>query len=453
MKNIVLIGIPGSGKTSMGRVLAETIGREFIDLDDLIVEREGQSISDIFEYGGEPLFRLAETEAIKAIAHKEGGVIACGGGVVLKEENMKCLSEKGIIVFLDRPAKDIINSLNLKNRPLLAGNPEALYKIKNERQALYEKYSDFTVKCEKGKEDILRELVKISKLGESTLRLAVIGDPISHSLSPYIHMAALEPFFKEVRYEKERVSSHDLSSWINIEGNLIYDGFNVTMPHKENIIPLLDRVENQAKITGSVNTVVNKNKELIGYSTDGPGFSQALNSIGENFKVAGVTFIGSGGATATLAARAAGEGAGSIHIVARNLEKARDIINKIWENYGIKCYAYEFSSAFMEKRPWDSHIIINTTPLGMGGVEGNFVDFKFLDCANKDGLVCDLIYNPARTKLLEEAGKRNLKIMGGLDMLIYQAIYADSLYTGIEMGIKRAESRIKEKLKSKVEGI
>ena len=118
MKNIVLIGISGSGKTSMGRRLAKRLSREFIDLDSLIQQREGLSIPRIFEERGEEGFRLAETEAIRAVSDSRNAVIACGGGVIIKEINMQLLSQNGIIVFMSRPVKDILERVNLNARPL-----------------------------------------------------------------------------------------------------------------------------------------------------------------------------------------------------------------------------------------------------------------------------------------------------------------------------------------------
>jgi len=177
MKNIVLIGISGSGKTGMGKRLAHRLSREFIDL----------------AARGEAGFRLAETEAIKAISGSKDAIIACGGGAVLKEINMELLSQNGIVVFMDRRVKDILRRVNLESRPLLNKAPEKLYKLHRERLPLYERYADFRVRCDGRPGAILHRLTQISRLEQRDMRLAVIGDPIAHSLSPDIHITARSP--------------------------------------------------------------------------------------------------------------------------------------------------------------------------------------------------------------------------------------------------------------------
>ena len=125
------------------------------------------------------------------------------------------------------------------------------------------------------------------------MQLAVIGDPIDHSLSPDIHIPSIGPFFKSFAYERRRVVPEDLSRWvIQVRGPGI-DGFNVTMPHKEAILPLLDLIDKEAEALGSVNTVVKKGGKLWGYNTDGEGFFKALEHMGEDFKNSAVTILGS----------------------------------------------------------------------------------------------------------------------------------------------------------------
>ena len=137
--NIVLMGMPGSGKSTVGNALARKLGRPFIDTDEVIIEREGLHTSKIIEQKGEPYFRDRETEVVMEVSKLQGYVIATGGGVVLREENMKALKQNGIIVFLDR---NILN-LSKDGRPLSQGE-DALQKLYKERIDLYTKYADIT---------------------------------------------------------------------------------------------------------------------------------------------------------------------------------------------------------------------------------------------------------------------------------------------------------------------
>lgn len=131
-QNIVLIGMPGSGKSTIGRALSEKTGKPFIDTDEMIVEKHGV-ISDIFAQHGEEYFRDAETQAVKEAAKKSGMIIATGGGAILRKENVDALRQNGVVFFLNRPLEDIIPT---EDRPL-SSNLEALKKRFEER---YDKY-------------------------------------------------------------------------------------------------------------------------------------------------------------------------------------------------------------------------------------------------------------------------------------------------------------------------
>jgi shikimate kinase len=145
VKNIVLIGMPGCGKTTIGRLLANKLGRRFIDTDSMIESRTGKTISQLFE-SGEEYFRKLETEAILALEEESACVISTGGGVVKRLRNMQSLKKNGIIFYIDRDLEDIIADINTGTRPLLAGGVDRLKGLYAEREALYKEYSDFVVK-------------------------------------------------------------------------------------------------------------------------------------------------------------------------------------------------------------------------------------------------------------------------------------------------------------------
>ena len=125
MKNIVLIGMMGSGKTTCGKLLAEQLGRPFVDCDTLIEGFSGRSIPDIFEKDGEEAFRDLETMVIRELSGQEGLVIATGGGAVLRQANVSALRDNGILLFLNRPAGEIFDSVAMDGRPLARSGKEA----------------------------------------------------------------------------------------------------------------------------------------------------------------------------------------------------------------------------------------------------------------------------------------------------------------------------------------
>ena len=142
-ENIVLIGMPGSGKSTVGQALAGKTGKEFIDTDSLIVEKAGKSIPDIFREEGEEAFRLLEMEVIETLRHKTGAVIACGGGVVMREENYYALAENGRLIFLNRP----IDLLPTEGRPVSQSVP--LNRLYAARLPLYRSWCDEEVNADR----------------------------------------------------------------------------------------------------------------------------------------------------------------------------------------------------------------------------------------------------------------------------------------------------------------
>lgn len=161
MKNkIVIIGMPGSGKTTIGRRLAEKTKKKFIDLDEYIVKSTGKTIPELFE-NGEEYFRKIETKACMEIAGYNDLIISTGGGVIKKSINMKVLRKNAVIIFLDRPVKYIMGDIKVQSRPLLKEGKEKLLALYEERYALYKKYADVIIVNNRKMKEVMDDFIEV----------------------------------------------------------------------------------------------------------------------------------------------------------------------------------------------------------------------------------------------------------------------------------------------------
>ncbi|MGL5353121.1 MAG: shikimate kinase, partial [Clostridium sp.] len=145
MKNkILLIGMPGCGKTTIGKLLSKELNYNFIDMDKYIVDISGETIKSLFDKGEEN-FRNFESRACDELSLKKNSVISSGGGVVKRKKNIDLFENESIIIFIDRPIEKIIGDVDTETRPLLANGKEKLYKLFEERYELYKQYSNITV--------------------------------------------------------------------------------------------------------------------------------------------------------------------------------------------------------------------------------------------------------------------------------------------------------------------
>lgn len=162
MANIVLIGMPGAGKTTIGRKLGKALGRPVLDADDKVVEQTGRTIKDLFQEG-EDVFRQAETAAVKTLAAMDGIIISCGGGVVKRPENIAFLQATGKIFFLNRDLAAIAGCVDKVTRPLLNSAEDRLTQLYNERMPLYLKYADYTIPVDEDFDKTTEYIIELVK--------------------------------------------------------------------------------------------------------------------------------------------------------------------------------------------------------------------------------------------------------------------------------------------------
>ena len=266
-------------------------------------------------------------------------------------------------------------------------------------------------------------------------RFAVIGDPIAHSLSPDLHHEVYRQLGLDASFEKIHIKTNELHSFMNSNE---LDGFNVTIPHKQSVIPFLDELDESAQIIGAVNCVHNG----IGYNTDWIGFLKALelNSVHLNGKNCAI--IGAGGAARAIAYALINSSVNSISIINRTIEKADALVHwvKSISNIPINVQSKEYVNTQTRE-----HLIINCTPLGMWpDTEQIPMD---MDLIHENHILVDTIYNPLETKWLKTGKKLGAKIVGGLDMFFAQGLASADIWFGEKISEKIKLEVIKKGLK------
>ena len=268
--------------------------------------------------------------------------------------------------------------------------------------------------------------------GETRL-LGVIGHPIAHSLSPQMHNASFAVTGLDYVYVSLRVRSDRLPTAVAGLATLGFRGFNVTMPHKVAILPLLDDVDAAAGISGAVNTVVVEGDRLLGINTDGPGFLAACEESGIVFGGASVLVVGAGGAAAAIAAAALGAGADHLSLLNRSGWRAEGLGRRLGQAYP-KVKISVFRPDEVEKAAEGADVIVNATYLGMKDDDPPPVPPGCL----ADGMaVCDAVYRSGvETRLMRLARERGLPAVAGERMLLYQGVQAQRLWTGKEPDVE-----------------
>ena len=268
-----------------------------------------------------------------------------------------------------------------------------------------------------------------------TKNLGVIGYPIKHSLSPVIQNAAIKKADLDYVYIAMPIAPENLKTAVDGLKALDFVGFNVTIPHKVNIMQYLDEIDDVARLMGAVNTVCIKNGKLCGYNTDVKGFINPLikNKIIIKDKIAVV--LGAGGACRAVICGLLQQKIGKIILGVRNPAKAEILVNdfrNLIKSADIE--VFDWQSKDFKNYLQSADLLINTTPLGM---EGNIdskppVDWGFV---NKSAFVYDIIYVPAETKFLQEAKAHGHEILNGENMLAEQGAEALHLWTNADIDV------------------
>ena len=253
--------------------------------------------------------------------------------------------------------------------------------------------------------------------------LGVWGHPVSHSRSPVMHNAALKALGLDWVYVPFEVAPENAEAAVAAVRALGLVGVNVTVPLKERVLPYLDAVDEAAAQIGSVNTIHSKDGKLHGYSTDGAGFLRSLESVGQPTQNREAYVLGAGGSARAVAWALAASGS-RCRIANRTLARSEALAADINQLYPGKASAVEWGAA---TEPFD--LLVNTTTLGMQPRDSEMPLLPPGAFGSKP-FVCDLIYAPAQTRLLEHAEAAGCQTMNGVKMLVYQGAISLSIWTG-----------------------
>ncbi len=258
----------------------------------------------------------------------------------------------------------------------------------------------------------------------------IFGHPVSHSLSPIMHNAAFSKLNLDCVYVAFDVHPNNLESATHAIKSMGISGVNVTIPHKEGIIPLLDEISPEVSLTGAVNTVKNENGNLTGYNTDVEGFLTAIKEdLGVIPKRLRVFLLGAGGAARAVVTALCMNGASEIYLINRTLDKAKALASEFTKSYkhvSIEPCALEDTDS-VERLLRTADLLINASSAGMEGATSISLKLELLP---KQSLVYDLVYKPRDTALLNKAKELGLKSSGGISMLLYQGAKSFEIWTG-----------------------
>ncbi|MCK8519694.1 shikimate dehydrogenase [Methanoculleus sp. 7T] len=436
---VVLTGFRGTGKTSVGRILADRLQAPFFDTDTLVERRAGMPIPEIFRRHGEAHFRALEREAIASLRTAEG-VISTGGGAVSDPANVADLRWHGTVFLLSAPPDVIHERIAGSDRPGLTGLPpaEEVQTLLARRKEAYLGAADTCIDTgrrmpdevadlilrdaeispdEKRERDGLLGRLGLSDLGEMIdqdpgLRVcAIAGNPCAHSKSPLLYNRLFAHFGMHYRYT--RFEWPDAATIIRLANLLPLKGLSVTIPFKADVMRHIDEVDDHAAAIGAVNTVVRCGGRMYGHNTDWLGVRAPL----AHRRGARAVVLGAGGAAA-----AAVYALVSLDMDVTVLARTPDAARRLAERFGCRWGALE------DFRGSNADVVVHATPVGMEPDTRSLLAPGDLRAGTT---VFDLVYTPPETPLIRAAKEAGCEVIPGTEMFVHQAAEQFRLITGI----------------------
>ncbi len=257
-----------------------------------------------------------------------------------------------------------------------------------------------------------------------TQLLGVIGNPVEHSLSPAMHNAAIANLGLDYVYLPFPIAAENLKTALDGFAAIGLVGFNITIPHKQAILPLLSEITPIAQAVGAVNTVVRKDNQWLGTNTDVDGFISPLQNHDQNWNQAVAVVLGNGGAARAVVAGLTQLGISQIHLLGRNLEKLQ-AFRQSWENSPLKVNLQVHEWKSLPKLLSQANLLVNTTPVGMHPRIGESpVTVEDMANLQPGAIAYDLIYTPSPTQFLQQAQQVGAIAIDGSEMLVQQGAIA-----------------------------
>lgn len=274
--------------------------------------------------------------------------------------------------------------------------------------------------------------------------VGVIGDPVKHSCSPPMHNAAFREMGMDYIYVPFWVQPEHLAAAVHGFKALNVSGINITLPHKKEVLPLMDSVSQEAAIIGAVNTMVFRDGMVEGHNTDARGLIASLREEGvEDIEGMNIVILGAGGGAQAIVVGLALEKAGRIIIANRTLEKGVKLAESVSEKTGVQVEGVSLDDKRLSEYISESALLISTITAGMDPNIPLVIDPDWL---HQDLAVCDIVYIPPETNLLRAANKRGLKTIGGMGMLVHQGAISFQLWTGKQPPVDTMRQALAEAL-------
>ncbi|MFX4263360.1 shikimate dehydrogenase [Pelotomaculum propionicicum] len=276
----------------------------------------------------------------------------------------------------------------------------------------------------------------------------IFGRPVEHTFSPALHNAAFAAAGLDYAYVPFEVSPGSLAAAVEAIRALGLAGVNVTIPHKEAVLPLLDGLSDEAELTGAVNTIINRSGYLYGDNTDGKGYLRALKEAGFDPADRTVLFLGAGGAARAVAVQLALAGAGKLVFANRTAARASGLSRFVAEKTGVRVELVSWPDGADDKLPEqtlaEADLVVQATSLGMSPNVNETVPLPF-EVFRPGQVASDLVYNPVETLFLKKAGQAGATAVSGLGMLLHQGALAFELWTGVPAPLEvMREALVKE---------
>jgi len=442
---VVLIGFRGTGKTSVGRILAERLQAPFVETDTLVEQLAGMPIPEIFLQHGEAHFRALEREAIASLRTREG-VISTGGGAVMDPANVADLRWHGTVFLLSAAPEVCHERIAGSDRPGLTDLPlaEEVRTLLSRRKEAYLGAADACIDTGRRTpaevaDAILREIagegglspdgkyerdLLLDRFGRSALReeidrdpalrvCAIAGYPCAHSKSPLLYNRLFERF--GMHYHYIRLEWPDAETILRLAALLPVKGLSVTIPFKTDVMRHLDEVDEHAAAIGAVNTIARCGGRFSGHNTDWLGVRAPL----AHRRGGRAVVLGAGGAAA-----AAVYALISLDMDVTVLARTPDAAWRLAERFNCRWGALE------EFKGSDADVVVHATPVGMEPDNRSLLAPCDLE---RKTTVFDLVYTPPETPLIRAAREAGCETIPGTEMFVHQAAEQFRLITGIRV--------------------